>query len=90
MMTIKKTKPISHRWYPSEVSEKQYKNSKKVETEYDTKKFEKTYNIIYRVSCLTVNMFQVRKKKALINELQNTINKLNELLVELKDEHQGK
>jgi len=90
MMTIKKTKPISHGWYPSEVSEKQYKNPKKIEAEYDTKKFEKTYNIIYRVSCLTVNMFQVRKKKALINELQNTINKLNELLVELKDEHQGK
>jgi hypothetical protein len=86
-MTIKKIKPLSHRWHPSEVSEKQYKNPKKVETEYDTKKFEKTYNIIYRVSCLTVNMFQVRKKKALIKELQNTITKLDELLIELKNEH---
>ena len=86
MMTIKKIKPLYHRWYPSEVSEKQYKNSKKVETEYDTKKFEKTYNVIYRVSCLTVNMFQVRKKKALIKELQNTIKKLDELLIELKNE----
>lgn len=89
-MATKKTKSNTHRWYPSEVSEKQYKNTTKVETEYDTRKFNKTYNIIYRVSCLTVNMFQVRKKKALINELQNTINKLNELLEELKIENKSK
>jgi hypothetical protein len=88
-MTTKKTKPITHRWNPSEVSEKQYKNTTKVKTEYDTRKYEKTYNIIYRVSCLTLNMFQVRKKKALIKELQNTITKLNELLEELKNENQG-
>lgn len=89
-MTIKKIKPITHRWYPSEVSEKQYKNPKKVETEFDTRKYEKTYNIIYRVSCLTVNMFQVRKRNELIKELQTTIKKLNELLEELKSENKGK
>ena len=86
-MTTKKIKPITPRWHPSEISEKQYKNTMNVKTEYDSRKYEKTYNIIYRVSCLTVNMFQVRKKKALIKELQNTINKLNELLVELKNEN---
>jgi hypothetical protein len=89
-MTTKKTKPVTHLWYPSEVSEKQYKNPSKVETEYDTRKYEKTYNIIYRVSCLSMNMFQVRKKKELITELQNTIKKLNELLLELKNEEKGK
>ena len=86
-MTIKRTKSINHLWYPSELSEKQYKNPSKVGIKYDTRKYEKTYNIIYRVSCLTINMFQVKKKKELINELQNTINKLNELLVELKNEN---
>ena len=86
-MTTKKTKPITSRWHPSEVSEKQYKNTMNVKTEYDARKYEKTYNIIYRVSCLTVNMFQVRKKKALIKELQNTIKKLDELLIELKNEN---
>jgi hypothetical protein len=89
-MTTKKKKPNTHLWYPSEISEKQYKNPNKVETEYDTRKYEKTYNIIYRVSCLTINMFQVRKKKELIKELQNTVNKLNELLLELKNENEGK
>jgi hypothetical protein len=86
-MTTKKTKQITPRWYPPEISEKQYKNPMKIETPYDARTYEKTYNIIYRLSCLTVNMFQVRKKKALIKELQNTINKLNELLVELKNEN---
>ena len=89
-MTTKKTKQIKHRWHPSEVSEKQYTNPKKVEIEYDTRKYEKTYNIIYRVSCLTVNMFQVRKKKELTKELQNTIKKLNELLVELQSQNKTK
>jgi hypothetical protein len=37
-----------------------------------------------------MNMFQVRKKKELITELQNTIKKLNELLLELKNEEKGK
>ena len=89
-MTAKKGKTITHRWHPSEVSEKQYKNPKKVETEYDTRIYEKTYNIIYRVSCLTVNMFQVRKKKELTKELQNTIKKLNELLIELQSQNKEK
>ncbi len=90
MMTQKRIKSIPQGWYPSEVSEKQYKNLSKVETEYDARKYEKTYNIIYKVSCLTVNMFQVRKKKALIKELQTSINKLNELLIELKNENKEK
>jgi hypothetical protein len=89
-MTTKKIKSNTQIWYPSEVSEKQYKNLSKIETEYDTRKYEKTYNIIYRVSCLTVNMFQVRKKNELMKELQNTINKLNELLIELKNENKEK
>jgi hypothetical protein len=89
-MTTKKTKPIPHRWNPSEMSEKQYKNPMKIETPYDARTYEKTYNVIYRLSCLTVNLFSVRKKKELIKEIQNTIMKLNELLVELKDENKGK
>ena len=89
-MTTKKTKPITHRWEPSEISEKQYKNPRKIETPYDARTYEKTYNIIYRLSCLTVNLFSVKKKKELIKELQNTITKLNELLVELKNENKGK
>jgi len=89
-MTTKKKKQITHRWNPSELSEKQYKNPMKIETPYDVRTYEKTYNIIYRLSCLTVNLFSVRKKKELIKELQNTITKLNELLVELKSEDKGK
>jgi len=89
-MTTKKEKPITHRWEPSEISEKQYKNPIKIETQYDARTYEKTYNIIYRLSCLTVNLFSVKKKKELIKELQNTITKLNELLVELKSENKGK
>jgi len=89
-MTTKKSKQTPHRWYSPEVSEKQYKNSMKIETEFDTRKYEKTYNIIYRVSCLTVNMFQVKKKNELIKELQNTIKKLDELLVELQSQNKGK
>ena len=89
-MTIKKKKQITSTWNPSEMSEKQYKNPIKIETPYDTRTYEKTYNIIYRLSCLTVNLFSVRKKKELIKELQNTITKLNELLVELKSENKGK
>jgi hypothetical protein len=89
-MTVKKKKPITPRWNPSEMSEKQYKNPMKIETSYDARTYEKTYNIIYRLSCLTVNLFSVRKKKELIKELQNTITKLNELLVELKSENKGK
>ena len=90
MMTTKKTKSNTHLWYPSEVSEKQYKNPNKIETKYDSRRYEKTYNIIYEVSCLSINMFQVRKKKELIKELQNTVKKLNELLLELKNEDKGK
>mgnify|MGYP001607256526 CR=1 FL=1 len=86
-MTTKKTKPITPRWKPSEISEKQYKTPIKIETQYDTRTYEKTYNIIYRLSCLTVNLFSVKKKKELIKELQNTITKLDELLVELKSEN---
>ncbi len=89
-MAAKKIKSNKHIWYPPEISEKQYKNLNKIETEYDCRKYEKTYNIIYRVSCLTMNMFQVKKKKELMNELQNTINKLNELLKELKNENKEK
>lgn len=89
-MATKKIKSNIHKWYPSEISEKQYENLSKIGSEYDTRKYEKTYNIIYRVSCLTVNMFQVRKKDELMKELQNTINKLNELLIELKNENKGK
>jgi hypothetical protein len=89
-MATKKIKSNIDIWQPSEISEKQYKNLSKIETEYDTRTYEKTYNIIYRVSCLTVNMFQVSKKNELMKELQNTINKLNELLIELKNENKGK
>jgi hypothetical protein len=89
-MVTKKTKQSSHRWYSPEVSEKQYTKPMKVKTEVDTRTYEKTYNIIYRVSCLTVNMFQVKKKNELIKELQNTIKKLDELLVELQSQNKGK
>jgi hypothetical protein len=89
-MTTKKKKPITHRWNPSEMSEKQYKNLMKVETPYDARTYEKTYNVIYRLSCLTVNLFSVKKKNELIKELQTTITKLNELLVELKNKNKGK
>jgi hypothetical protein len=89
-MTTKKEKPIISRWNPSEMSEKQYKNPMKIENQFDARTYEKTYNIIYRLSCLTVNIFSVSKKKELIKELQTTITKLNELLVELKDENKGK
>jgi hypothetical protein len=89
-MTTKKKKSIVPRWNPSEMSEKQYKNPIKVEPPYDARTYEKTYNVIYRLSCLTVNMFSVRKKKELIKEIQNTITKLNELLVELKSDKKGK
>jgi hypothetical protein len=86
-MTIKKEKSVTPRWNPSELSEKQYKNPMKVETPFDARTYEKTYNVIYRLSCLTVNLFSVRKKNEIIKELQTTINKLNELLVELKSEN---
>lgn len=89
-MVNKKTTSKTQKWNLPEVSEKQYKNSMKAKTEYDTRKYEKTYNIIYKVSCLTVNMFQVKQKKELMKELQTTIQKLNELLVELKNEKSGK
>jgi hypothetical protein len=89
-MTTKKKKQIIPRWNPSEMSEKQYKNPMKIETPYDARTYEKTYTIIYRLSCLTVNLFSVKKKKELIKELQNTITKLNELLVELKSENKRK
>jgi hypothetical protein len=54
----------------------------------DTKQerlYEKTNNIIYEISCLSVNIFQVNKKEKLIIEIQNTIKKLSGLLEELKD-----
>jgi hypothetical protein len=54
----------------------------------DTKQerlYEKTNNIIYEISCLSVNILQVNKKEELIIEIQNTIKKLSGLLEELKD-----
>ena len=51
---------------------------------------EKTNNIIYEISCLSVNMLQVNKKEELITEIQNTIKKLSGFLVELKNEDKGK
>jgi len=47
--------------------------------------YEKTNNIIYEISCLSVNMLQVNKKEELITEIQNTIKKLSGFLVELKN-----
>jgi len=46
---------------------------------------EKTNNIIYEISCLSVNMLQVNKKEELITEIQNTIKKLSGFLAELKN-----
>lgn len=86
----KKKKSITPLWNSSEISEKQYKNLMKVKTPYDARTYEKTYNVIYRLSCLMVNMFQVKKKNELVKELQNSINKLNVLLVELKNERKEK
>jgi len=51
---------------------------------------EKTNNIIYEISCLSVNMLQVNKKEELITEIQNTIKKLSGFLVALKNEDKGK
>jgi hypothetical protein len=51
---------------------------------------EKTNNIIYEISCLSVNMLQANKKEELITELQNTIKKLSGFLVVLKNEDKGK
>lgn len=47
--------------------------------------YEKTNNIIYEISCFSVNMLQVNKKEEFIIEIQNTIKKLNGFLVELKN-----
>ena len=51
--------------------------------------YEKTNNIIYEISCLSVNMLQVNKKEELITEIQNTIRNLSGLLIELKNEDKG-
>jgi hypothetical protein len=51
--------------------------------------YEKTNNIIYEISCLSVNMLQVNKKEELISEIQNTIRNLSELLIELNNEDKG-
>ena len=51
--------------------------------------YEKTNNIIYEISCLSVNMLQVNKKEELITEIQNTIRNLSGLLMELKNEDKG-
>jgi hypothetical protein len=47
--------------------------------------YQKTNNIIYEISCLSVNMLQVNKKEELITEIQNTIKKLSGFLVEPKN-----
>jgi len=47
--------------------------------------YEKTNNIIYEISCLSLNLLQVNKKEELITEIQNTIKKLSEFLVEPKN-----
>ena len=51
--------------------------------------YEKTNNIIYEISCLSVNMLQVNKKEKLISEIQNTIRNLSGLLIELNNEDKG-
>jgi hypothetical protein len=51
--------------------------------------YEKTNNIIYEISCLSVNMLQVNKKEELISEIQNTIRNLSGLLIELNNEDKG-
>jgi len=47
--------------------------------------YEKTNNIVYEISCLSVNILQVNKKEELIIEIQNTIRKLSGLLEDLKN-----
>jgi hypothetical protein len=51
--------------------------------------YQKTNNIIYEISCLSVNMLQVNKKEELISEIQNTIRNLSGLLIELNNEDKG-
>jgi hypothetical protein len=46
--------------------------------------YEKTNDIIYELSCLSVNMLLINKKEEVIPELQNSIKKLSGLLVDLK------
>lgn len=48
--------------------------------------YEKTNDIIYELSCLSVNMLLVHKKEEVIPELQNTIKKLSGLFVDLKND----
>jgi hypothetical protein len=47
--------------------------------------YEKTNDIIYELSCLSVNMLLVHKKEEVIPELQNKIKKLSGLFVDLKN-----
>lgn len=47
--------------------------------------YEKTNDIIYELSCLSVNMLLVQKKEEVIPEIQNTVKKLSGLLVDLKN-----
>lgn len=47
--------------------------------------YEKTNDIIYELSCLSVNMLLVHKKEEVIPDLQNTIKKLSGLFVDLKN-----
>jgi len=54
------------------------------EGEIDSLKYKETYHILNEASRLSVNMFQVQEREELIEKLQNTIAKLNGLLVRLE------
>jgi len=51
--------------------------------------YEKTNDIIYELSCFSVNMLLVTKKEEVIPEIQNTVKKLSGLLVDLKNYDKG-
>jgi hypothetical protein len=45
--------------------------------------YEKTNDIIYELSCLSVNMLLVNKKEDVIPEIQNTVKRLSGLFEDL-------
>ena len=51
--------------------------------------YEKTNDILYELSCLSVNMLLVTKKEEVIPDIQNTVKKLSGLLVDLKNYDKG-
>jgi len=51
--------------------------------------YEKTNDIIYELSCLSVNMLLVTKREEVIPDIQNTVKKLSGLLVDLKNYDKG-